>query len=85
MSRAFWVALGLSMLSAWAGADSSSPVLVGQVVKVIDSDTIDVQLDSGPIRVRFHGSDAPERAQPHGKEATTALSQSEKESPTAAL
>jgi endonuclease YncB( thermonuclease family) len=56
-------------------ADQSAPVLVGRVTKVIDGDTIDVQLDSGPIRVRFHGIDAPEKAQPHGKEATMALSQ----------
>ena len=48
---------------------------MGRVTKVIDGDTIDVQLDSGLIRVRFHGIDTPEKTQPHFKEATTALSQ----------
>src|SRR5688572_22506655 len=33
------------------------PVLVGTVTKVVDGDTIDVQLSSGPIRIRFHGID----------------------------
>jgi endonuclease YncB( thermonuclease family) len=56
-------------------AEPSTPVLVGRVTKVVDGDTIDVQLDSGPIRVRFHGIDAPEKAQPHGKEATAMLSE----------
>lgn len=34
-------------------ADEPDAVLVGTVTKVIDGDTIDVQLESGPIRVRF--------------------------------
>jgi micrococcal nuclease len=50
------------------------PVLVGTVIKIVDGDTIDVQLDSGPIRVRFHGIDTPERDQPWFKESTDALS-----------
>lgn len=50
-----------------------SPVLVGTVIKIVDGDTIDVQLSSGPIRVRLHGVDTPERGQPGGKEATGAL------------
>lgn len=48
-------------------------VLVGRVTKIVDGDTIDVKLDSGPIRVRFDSIDAPERAQPRGKDATAAL------------
>lgn len=50
------------------------PVLTGRVVKIVDGDTIDVRLQSDPIRIRFHGVDAPEKAQDHGKAATTALS-----------
>ena len=57
-----------------ATADSSRPFLVGKVTKVVDGDTIDVQLASGPIRIRLYAIDAPERSQPHGKEATGALS-----------
>ena len=48
-------------------------VLVGHATKVVDGDTLDVQLSSGPIRVRLHGVDAPEKAQPHGKTATATL------------
>jgi endonuclease YncB( thermonuclease family) len=51
-----------------------SPVLVGAVTKVVDGDTVDVQLSSGPIRVRLHGIDTPERGQPGATEATAALS-----------
>ncbi len=50
-----------------------SPVLVGKVTTVIDGDTLEVQLDSGPIRVRFESIDAPEHDQPLGAEARKAL------------
>jgi endonuclease YncB( thermonuclease family) len=48
-------------------------VLVGRVLSVTDGDTIKVGLDSGPIEVRFHSIDTPERAQPWGREAKAAL------------
>jgi micrococcal nuclease len=53
-------------------ADKSA-VLVGRVVKIVDGDTIDVQLQSGLVRVRFHAVDAPEKAQDYGRDATDAL------------
>lgn len=53
--------------------DEPRPVLTGVVTKVIDGDTIDVALSSGPIRVRLHGIDTPERGQPWGDEATAWL------------
>jgi endonuclease YncB( thermonuclease family) len=49
------------------------PVLVGMVTRVKDGDTIVVELDSGPINVRLGSIDAPEKDQPWGIEATTAL------------
>ena len=49
------------------------PVLSGTVTRVIDGDTIEVQLGSGPIRVRLNSIDTPERDQPWGPEAQTAL------------
>src|SRR5688572_8056165 len=64
------VTLSLARISF---AQDSSPVLVGTVTKIVDGDTIDVQLSSGPIRVRLHGVDTPERGQPWGKESTAAL------------
>jgi endonuclease YncB( thermonuclease family) len=56
-----------------AHAQDALPVLVGTVTKIVDGDTIDVQLSSGPMRVRLHGVDTPERGQPWGKESTAAL------------
>src|SRR5262245_60707498 len=69
------VALGLIAL-AWTrmAAPDEAAVLVGRVTKVVDGDTLDVQLSSGTIRIRLHGIDAPEKAQPHGNVATAALS-----------
>lgn len=67
------ILLALLILSAAATSDDR-PVLAGRVTKIVDGDTIDVKLQSGPIRIRFHGVDAPEKAQAHGKEATAALS-----------
>lgn len=52
---------------------ASQTVLSGTVIRVVDGDTIDVQLDSGPIRVRLNGIDTPERGQPWGEDAKSAL------------
>lgn len=49
------------------------PVLVGTVTRVIDGDTIEVRLGSGPIRVRLHSIDTPEWDQPWGGQAKAAL------------
>jgi endonuclease YncB( thermonuclease family) len=59
-----------------ASARNDAPaVLAGKVTRVIDGDTLDVQLTSGRIRVRLHGVDAPESDQPGGKAAATWLAQ----------
>lgn len=61
------------LVSVPASGQDQLPVLVGTVTKIVDGDTIDVQLSTGPIRVRLHGVDTPERGQPWGKESTAAL------------
>ena len=61
---------GESDEQAWAPA---GPVLEGRVTRIKDGDTIVVQLDSGPMDVRLHAIDTPERDQPWGEEASTAL------------
>ena len=53
--------------------DEALPVLVGTVLSVTDGDTIKVQLSSGPMSVRFHSIDAPEKDQPWGLDARSAL------------
>jgi len=63
------------LLVAFSAVSQEELVLVGRVTKVLDGDTIRVQLDSGPVAVRFDSIDAPERKQPWGPEATAALSQ----------
>lgn len=47
----------------------------GICTKITDGDTLQVTpLDSlEPVKIRLWGIDAPERAQPHGKKATAAL------------
>lgn len=56
-----------------AGATDAQPRLSGKVRYVVDGDTIDVQLQSGPIRVRLESIDAPESDQPLGPAAKSAL------------
>ena len=59
--------------AAVAMVESDNPVLVGRVTRVLDGDTIEVALSSGPMRVRFGSVDAPEKNQPWGNEARDAL------------
>ncbi len=67
--------LTLSCCGPAHAADPEPSVLVGKVTKIIDGDTVDVLLQSGRIRVRLHGIDAPERDQPGGTEAREWLQQ----------
>jgi endonuclease YncB( thermonuclease family) len=53
--------------------ESPNPVLSGKVTRVGDGDTIQVNLQSGRMKVRLASIDAPERGQPGGREATAAL------------
>jgi endonuclease YncB( thermonuclease family) len=62
-----WPALAMAQVD-------DAPRLLGKVIRVIDGDSVEVQLDSGPIEVRLHAADAPEYDQPGGRAAVRALS-----------
>lgn len=62
------------MRSAWAGEPPEPGLyLPGTLVRVVDGDTIQARLASGPITIRLHGIDTPEASQPLGRAATKAL------------
>lgn len=55
-----------------ASADTS---LTGTVIRIVDGDTVEFSPhNASPIKLRLAQIDAPESAQPYGKEATAALS-----------
>lgn len=64
-----------ALLGGRVGLAADAPRLAGSVVGVSDGDTVDVRLQSGMIRVRLHGIDAPERDQPYGRTSRRELSQ----------
>ena len=47
--------------------------LVGRVIKVVDGDSLEVRVAGNEFPVRLYGVDAPEYGQPHGGDATRAL------------
>jgi len=49
------------------------PVLAAAVTRVNDGDSIEVNLDSGPARVRMSAIDTPEYDQPYGAKSSAAL------------
>jgi endonuclease YncB( thermonuclease family) len=51
----------------------SLPIIAAKVTKVNDGDSIEVQLDAGPARVRFSAVDTPEYDQPYGDKSSAAL------------
>jgi micrococcal nuclease len=66
----------LALWSCTAGPQprpDAQPTMSGTVTRVIDGDTIEVQLSSGPIRVRLNSIDSPEKDQPWGPQAQAAL------------
>jgi micrococcal nuclease len=56
------------------GAPSRAADLTGQVVSVLDGDTIEVLHDRKPERIRLYGIDCPEKWQPFGLKAKQAAS-----------
>jgi micrococcal nuclease len=56
-------------LLAIASSASAHLRLTGKVVAVADGDTITVQQEMGPAKIRLQGIDAPEKAQPSGEQA----------------
>jgi len=66
------LAIAACLAPGWACAQQAV-FLRGIVTRVIDGDTLMIQLESGPIRVRLHAMDAPEMNQPGGPEAKQAL------------
>jgi micrococcal nuclease len=74
------ITVGTLNLPLWHALASPAPprALTGPVVKVIDGDTIDVELDGRPVRVRYIGINTPETkhptrgVEPYGPEAADA-------------
>ena len=58
------------LLTAFQAAAAGFP---GEVVAVLDGDTIEVLHDKRPVRVRLASIDAPEKSQPFGQRSRQAL------------
>jgi endonuclease YncB( thermonuclease family) len=72
---AFFAFRGVGQVSDVDDEDGELLVLAGTVERIVDGDTVDVVLDSGKVRVRMQGIDAPERDQPLSEEAVALLRQ----------
>lgn len=74
MALLFRALLTCAFLACASGAGAGEPPrLAGTVTGIVDGDTVDVRLASGPIRVRLHAIDAPELGQAGGPGAKRAL------------
>jgi len=51
----------------------SREVLVGEITKIVDGDTLVLKETNGERKIRLYGIDAPEADQPYSEEATEAL------------
>ena len=73
IAAVYFIPAAWSSTYAAAHDGDAAAVLVGRVTEVTDGDTIHVALASGPVIVRLHLIDTPERSQPWGRQATKAL------------
>ncbi|MCS6304903.1 MAG: thermonuclease family protein [Nitrospira sp.] len=62
----------LVLLLLFSGADAFP--FTGEVVRILDGDTIEVLHNGKAQRVRLHGIDCPEKGQPFGNNAKQAIS-----------
>lgn len=53
-----------------AGLSPPPNAVSGRCLRVVDGDTVDIETETGRVRLRLHGVDAPERGQPFSKKAT---------------
>ena len=58
----------------WLAVSATAGEFTGQVVSVLDGDTIDVLHKKRPERIRLSGIDCPEKRQPFAQEAKDAAS-----------
>src|SRR5262245_34631024 len=69
--------LGMALSVLLAGpshaADPPKAPVAAKVTKINDGDSIEVQTDAGPGRVRLSAIDTPEWDQPYGSQSSTAL------------
>lgn len=63
----------LTATPSWSKTVAPLGVLTGDVVGVMDGDTLDLLVDKRPVRIRLANVDAPEKAQPHGQASKKAL------------
>jgi micrococcal nuclease len=69
----FFFACGLCLSVAFSYSHASAH-FSGNVVSILDGDTIEVLHDKRPERVRLNGIDCPEKGQAYGKRAKQATS-----------
>jgi endonuclease YncB( thermonuclease family) len=65
--------LGLGGLATAADPPKSPDLQAAKVTRINDGDSIEVQLESGPGRVRLSAIDTPEYDQPYAEQASAAL------------
>jgi endonuclease YncB( thermonuclease family) len=65
--------LGLVVACTACAVDDADLVIDATLTRVVDGDTLQVRLGSGPETVRLYGVDTPEAHAPFGREATRAL------------
>ena len=65
--------LALLMAHTALAESATTPALQGQIVRVSDGDTVTLQSETGNLKIRLAGIDAPESRMPHGQEAKAHL------------
>lgn len=71
--RCSFLVLALCLAGAALADEPTRPLMPATVTKVNDGDSIEVNLDLGPARVRLSAIDTPEYDQPYGDKSSAAM------------